>query len=147
MYPLVAALAVGEGAPAPHPVEFTGVFERSFDAGSGYRFVVAERRGATVASMTLHARTSTWAARPVVEVQDVYVVPDARRRGVARALLAFAERHARSAGAVRLELMVLRANEAAKTLYAELGYRETGYEVWRRPVEGEDAGLRDVFRP
>ncbi|HLE97003.1 MAG TPA: GNAT family N-acetyltransferase [Candidatus Thermoplasmatota archaeon] len=147
VYPLVAALAGGEGATAPHPVAFTGVFERSFDGGATYRFVVAERSRAVVGAMTLHARTSTWAARPVVEVQDVFVVPDARRRGVARALLAFAERHARSAGAARIELQVLRSNEAAKKLYAELGYRGTEYELWRRPVSLEDdAVLDDLFR-
>jgi ribosomal protein S18 acetylase RimI-like enzyme len=46
-----------------------------------------------------------------------------RRRGYARALLAYGERHAASHGAVELRIGVLFDNIAARTLYIDYGFR------------------------
>ncbi|GAB2619081.1 N-acetyltransferase [Paractinoplanes abujensis] len=63
-------------------------------------------------------------------VRDLFVPPRARRRGVARALLAHVVTAARSAGARRVSLQTEADNEPALTLYAEAGFRPvTGLDM------------------
>ena len=54
------------------------------------------------------------------------VSPDARRRGVGRALMSMAAGWARDQGCAWLALAVTRANAPARALYATLGYAEIG---------------------
>lgn len=65
---------------------------------------------------------STFAARPLVNVHDVGVLPEYRGRGVGRALLAAIEEEAEQRGACKVTLEVLEGNRPAKQLYADLGY-------------------------
>jgi len=60
--------------------------------------------------------------RTVWLVRDLYVHPDARRQGVARALLGQAAEDAREAGAHRLTLQTETANVRAVELYAKNGF-------------------------
>jgi GNAT superfamily N-acetyltransferase len=59
------------------------------------------------------------------EVQKLLVHPDARRRGVARALMAHLETEARRAGKTLLTLDT-RAGDAAEQLYRDMGWHEAG---------------------
>ena len=54
------------------------------------------------------------------------VVPAHRRRGVARALLGWLEDSARTAGTFDIGLELRAGNDAARTFYRALGYRELG---------------------
>jgi GNAT superfamily N-acetyltransferase len=60
------------------------------------------------------------------EVHDVSVRPEHRRRGVASALIAAAERETRTQGGERLRIAVSVDNEAAQSLYRALGYVDAG---------------------
>ncbi len=55
-------------------------------------------------------------------LNDLYVIPDARRHGVARALLAAATAHARATGALGLQLETAPSNHAAQALYRDAGW-------------------------
>jgi len=68
------------------------------------------------------------------ELQDVSVRGRYRRRGVATALAASAEEMAVSRGFDRLRLSVSVGNDAARSLYARLGYRDCG--IPPRRVQG-----------
>lgn len=65
---------------------------------------------------------STFAARPLVNIHDVVVLPGHRGRGIARALFASVEAEARALGACKVTLEVLSGNAPARALYASLGY-------------------------
>lgn len=65
---------------------------------------------------------STFAARPLVNIHDMAVLPQARGRGVGRALMLAVEAEARARGACKITLEVLSGNATAKRLYAALGY-------------------------
>ena len=65
---------------------------------------------------------STFAARPLLNVHDIAVLPAHRRRGIARALLAAAEDAARQRGCCKLTLEVLSSNHAAMAAYAQQGF-------------------------
>ena len=68
----------------------------------------------------------------VPEVQDVYVLPDRRRRGIATRLTGAAEDEARARGFARISLSVsAEGNDAARNLYDALGYRDAGLEPVR----------------
>jgi GNAT superfamily N-acetyltransferase len=56
-------------------------------------------------------------------VGDVVVAPEARGKGVGRALMAAGERWARERGYRLLTLNVFLDNERARALYEELGFR------------------------
>lgn len=64
------------------------------------------------------------------EVQDVFVLPERRREGVASALTTAAEDAARIRGHDRISLSV-GENPAARALYDALGYRDAGVEPVR----------------
>ena len=63
----------------------------------------------------------------VPEIQDVFVVPERRRRGIAAQLTHAAEEEARVRGWDAISLSVSQdRNVAARRLYAKLGYADAG---------------------
>ena len=60
------------------------------------------------------------------KVQDVFVVPERRREGLAEALTGAAERLVAARGHDLVSLSVGAGNEAARRLYARLGYEDAG---------------------
>lgn len=83
--------------------------------------------GEAVGLATCFMGFSTFAARPLVNVHDVSVVPAHRGKGIARALFAAIEGEAEARGACKVTLEVLSGNHRAKDLYASLGYGD--YEL------------------
>lgn len=97
------------------------------------RVLLAERDG-EIAGMALYVRTfSTFLGRRGIWLEDLFVVEEHRRRGVAGALLAELAR--RTPG--RLEWEVLDWNEGAIALYERMGAEpQSGWTKYR--VLGED---------
>jgi ribosomal protein S18 acetylase RimI-like enzyme len=67
-------------------------------------------------------------------LNDLYVAPEARRKGVGQSLLAAACELARSTGASRIRLSTAKDNEAAKALYAATGYRRIDFDQYELAV-------------
>jgi len=67
---------------------------------------------------------STFAARPLLNVHDLAVLPEFQGRGIGRALLGGAEERARQRGCAKLTLEVLEENQRALGLYRERGFRD-----------------------
>lgn len=59
-----------------------------------------------------------------VDLDTLYVRPEARNRGIGTALYQAAQRWAMEQGAKRLELMTLGENKAARAFYAKIGMQE-----------------------
>ena len=75
----------------------------------------------------LYPMFSSVSARRIWVLNDLFVAPAARKRGVARTLMGCARDFAMEAGALRLVLETAEDNHAAQTLYESLGYaRERG---------------------
>ena len=77
---------------------------------------------------------STFAARPLVNVHDLHVVPEFRRRGIGRRLLEAVETRARELGCCRLTLEVQERNRVALELYARFGFVAGQYAPDAGPV-------------
>lgn len=74
-----------------------------------------------VGFVTIVTYPSAWNGGWTVYVDDPYVLPDYRRRGIATALLQEVDRYAGEIGAKRIQLLVSPDNPA-HTLYAKQGF-------------------------
>ena len=70
----------------------------------------------------LYPSFSSVAACRIWVLNDLFVTPEARGRGVGRALMEVARQHALQTGAKRLTLETTAENRAAWSLYEDLGY-------------------------
>ena len=86
-----------------------------------------------VGFMHLIPSTNTLAMRPIWFLEDLYVEPESRRRGIATAFLRHAEQFARGTGAERVTLATAHDNMPAQALYRRLGYvREDHFSYFHR---------------
>jgi GNAT superfamily N-acetyltransferase len=90
-----------------------------------------------VLGMTVYFRNfSTWTGRLGIYLEDFYVRPEARGRGVGTALLAALADEARANGYSRIDWSVLDWNETALDFYRSAGARPmTGWTGYR--LDGE----------
>ncbi len=65
---------------------------------------------------------STFAARPLLNIHDLAVLPQHRGHGIGTALLAAVERSAREAGCCKVTLEVRVDNPGARSLYRRSGF-------------------------
>ncbi len=84
---------------------------------------LAELAGEAVGFTHLFPIFSSTRCQRLWLLNDLFVAPDARRHGTARALLRWAEDYARSTGACGLELATAHTNTPAQRLYESLGWR------------------------
>jgi len=108
--------------------------EERFARDLGHRFeaFVAEEDGDALGYAIVFETYSTFRAKPILYLEDLFVSPRARRRGVARALMERVTSEARSRGCVRVSWVVLDWNVEAQRFYEKLGAKRTpwfGYEI------------------
>ncbi len=82
---------------------------------------IAETDGVVAGSVIWHRSYSTNRGREIMYLEDIVVLPEQRRKGVARALLQETARLALHRGYEKIYWMVLAWNEGAKSLYTEIG--------------------------
>jgi GNAT superfamily N-acetyltransferase len=111
-----------------------GVERLMEDAGAVYLLASADDDSPPGGVAQLRFRHSLWTAAPDCWLEDLYVDPAARRRGLGDALVRLALEAARARGARRLELDTSEDNEAARALYARHGFSEHS-----------KGGARDLF--
>ncbi|HEX8452863.1 MAG TPA: GNAT family N-acetyltransferase [Longimicrobium sp.] len=112
-----------------------GLREGLFGARPGAEVVIAEWEGTPAGFALFFHNFSTFLGRPGLYLEDLFVEPEHRGRGIGRALLAHLARLAVERGCGRLEWWVLDWNEDAIRFYRSLGavsmddwtvYRVTG---------------------
>ncbi len=99
-----------------------GVERLMEDPDTVYLLATPDDDSPPVGYAQLRFRHSLWTAAPDCWIEDVFVAPEARRRGVADALVVLALEVARERGARRAELDTSEDNEAARALYARHGF-------------------------
>jgi GNAT superfamily N-acetyltransferase len=70
---------------------------------------------------------STFAARPLINIHDLAVLPAHRGQGVGRRLLEAVERKARDLGCCKLTLEVAENNGKARRIYGAAGFAQAVY--------------------
>ncbi|MGO8687008.1 MAG: GNAT family N-acetyltransferase [Candidatus Dormibacteria bacterium] len=108
-------------------------------------YLVAWEGGSPVGQALLHRRRPAALAVTVATVdrlpylEDVFVLPECRNRGIGTALLEAAERATAEHGDPALTLAVSVGNSRARRLYERLGYVEAGVPMHRQPHTEDSA--------
>jgi GNAT superfamily N-acetyltransferase len=92
-----------------------------FGARPAAEALIAELDGAPAGFAIFFSSYSTFLARPGIYLEDLFVEPELRRRGVGRALFTQVARLAVQRGCGRFEWSVLDWNEPAIAFYESLG--------------------------
>lgn len=98
-------------------------------------YLIAEQDGMAVGCLMVTYEWSDWRCGDFWWVQSVYVVPEARRSGVFRALYSHVKRMAEGAGAVGLRLYVETENERAQATYGGLGMQRCHYYMYEAMLQ------------
>ena len=114
------------------------VVRDGFGARPLFEVLIAERDGRALGMALFFPHYSTWEGAAAIYIEDLYVVEDARRDGVGRALVAAVARLAVERGNPRVDLAVLDWNPA-REFYARLGFAHQ--EAWL-PYRVDGAALQ-----
>ena len=126
----VAMARETEDRPLPEDIVRAGVGAALDDPRHGF-YVVAVEDGEIVGSLMITYEWSDWRNGTWWWIQSVYVLPEARGRGVYRALYAFVRERARDEENVRgFRLYVEKSNRAAQRVYEALGMHESSYLMY-----------------
>ena len=124
VFALLRALAEAVGEAEHFSCTVEDVHRDGFGPAPLYETLIAELDGAPVGVLTLFPTYSTYKGRPCLHVNDLYVEPEARQRGIARRLMARVCRMALERNCCRVELKVLQ-NNAARDFYETIGMGAT----------------------
>jgi GNAT superfamily N-acetyltransferase len=110
--------------------DFAKSLREAVEAGA-LEVLAARAEGHVVGVAVLAYRLSISAAGPFVSIEDLYVRPEERRRGVGRGLLEAVEKRSASCGVSYVEAQV--ENEEVAAFYVALGYEpQPGVRVLSR---------------
>jgi GNAT superfamily N-acetyltransferase len=93
-----------------------------------FRILIGEWNGERAALALFFFNYSSWGSKTVLYLEDLYVGPDFRHRGIARALLSRLAEIALEKGCSRMQWLVHSANTTAIRFYESLGAR--GLSDW-----------------
>lgn len=126
---LVAALAEYEKLPPPDAHARERLLRDGFGPAPRYELLFGELDGRPVAYALYFFTYSSFLARPTLFLEDLFVLPEARRHGVGGALLRALAEAALAADCGRMEWAALTWNRLAIDFYERLGAR--ALEEWR----------------
>lgn len=107
------------------------VFE---DASKGF-YVVAEENAGIVGGLMVTYEWSDWRNKWFWWIQSVYVLPEARGKGVYSRMYEFAKETARDAGGVcGFRLYVEKENTHAQKVYERVGMEESVYLMYEEKI-------------
>lgn len=118
---LIRELADYERAPHEAIATSDDLLRDGFSDQPKFRVVVAEWNGNVAGFALFFNNYSTWRGRPGIYLEDLFVRPEFRRRGVGRALLVHLAQVAVREGCARFEWAVLNWNTPAIDFYRSLG--------------------------
>jgi GNAT superfamily N-acetyltransferase len=138
---LITALAEFEHLPPPDDAARARLVEHGFGERPKFEAYLAEWEGGggPVGYAFVFETYSTFLARPTLYLEDLFVLPEHRRRGVGKALLRFCTGLARARGCGRMEWTCLDWNVSAQRVYEGMGARRMSqwylYRLDREAIE------------
>ena len=115
-------LAEFEGTPNAVVASIETMVRDGFGPNAAFRTLIAEIDGAPVGFATYTNQYSVWEGKGTMFLQDLWVMPEVRQQGVARALMQVLARECCSKGHSRIDLNVLDWNPARR-FYENVGCR------------------------
>ena len=123
VHALLTAQLIEHHLPAD-PQRMDRGLDAAFRAGSAAWLLLAERNGKSVGVLLANRIVSVEKGGESLWIEELYVTPEARRSGVARAILSHVMEEARRRNLRALDLEVVRTQAAAFALYRAAGFRE-----------------------
>jgi len=133
----IRALAAFERAPDAVEATEDGLIRDGFGPNPFFQCLIADYDGQPAGFALYFFNYSTWVGRPGVYVEDLFVLPEFRRKGIGRALLKRVAAIAVENGCQRLQWEVLDWNTPAIDFYRELGAEFL--DEWRNVRLGGEA--------
>jgi GNAT superfamily N-acetyltransferase len=134
---LIRALAAYERAPDAVKATEADLRKHGFGPNAYYQCLLAETDGQPVGFALYFFDYSTWMGRPGIYLEDLFVYPEFRGRGIGKALLGRVAAVAVEKGCARLKWEVLDWNTSAIEFYSTMGAELTaGWRTMR--VTGEN---------
>jgi GNAT superfamily N-acetyltransferase len=118
---LIRGLAEYERAPGAVTATEADLLRDGFGARPLFHVALAEWDGAAVGFAFYFFNYSTWQGRPGLYLEDLFVEPSSRGRGIGKALLVHLARIAVTRGCGRYQWQVLDWNEPAIRFYESMG--------------------------
>jgi len=136
MVELIRALAIYEREPDAVTATEADLLRDGFGASPKFRCVIAEWDGEAAGFAFWFYNYSTWQGRPGLYLEDLFVKPEFRGKGIGKALLLHLAKIAADEHCGRFEWSVLDWNTPAIEFYESLGAKL--HREWlRMRVEGE----------
>ena len=101
----------------------TAYLEARLGARESVMLIAADEAGQLLGFTQLYPTWCSLLAGPVYVLYDLYVAPQARRRGVGRALLKAAAERGQRDGKLRMTLSTAKTNADAQSVYESLGWQ------------------------
>ena len=117
----IQALAAFERAPDAVTATEEGLIRDGFGPNPFFYCLIADCDGKPAGFAFYFFNYSTWVGRPGIYVEDLFVLPEFRRRGIGRALLKQVAAIALEKGCQRLQWEVLDWNTPAIDFYRTIG--------------------------
>ncbi len=111
---------------------FRATFARLLDPGEPMHALVAERGGRVVGLVHYIYHRHCWSVADTCYLQDLFVDPDSRGSGAARALIEAVYAAADAAGAATVYWMTQEFNYRGRTLYDRVGVKTPFIKYQRR---------------
>ena len=128
----IIELAVYEKEPDAVVTDQDGIAASLFGQGATAKALIAELDGEPVGYAVWFASYSTWLGRNGLYLEDLYVTPEMRGRGVGKAILRQLAALAVAQGCGRMEWSVLDWNAPAIAFYESVGARpQSEWTVFR----------------
>lgn len=118
---LVQALADYENLPGPDEGARSRLLNDAFGDKPRFTLFLAEFEGQPIGYAVVFETYSTFLAMPTLYLEDLFVLPDHRKRGAGMALFKTVAQEAVWRGCGRLEWMVLDWNQIAIDFYERIG--------------------------
>lgn len=124
----------------PSDIDLARRFLRErFQHNQSIVFIALDEDGSAAGFMQLYPSFSSASAARIFILNDLFVKPEFRRKGVGQQLLAEGARFGREAGAVRLTLSTEITNIAAQSLYTSCGWmKQTEFYVYNLSLGGSN---------
>lgn len=135
---LIHDLATEEGEDVAEVEDITNIVSALIQSGAS-DFLLATVGDRPVGCMQIAYRLSTWHALPYAYIEDFYLAPEVRGRGVGTKMLDYALQRAEGQGSSKIALDVRRANTAAQRLYERFGFTDSQSFIMSRPLPLGDA--------
>ena len=116
---------------ADHIATDINYIKESLSMNKGESVFVAEEEGALIGFIAMHLTCSFAYHSPTVEITELFVKPDCRRRGIGRSLINKVKTRCEANDALELFLRVNRQNEAGLAFYRQCGLEQAEHFVYR----------------